>query len=492
MKTSITPLPDVRTGNTVFPLSQHKRRVLITTSLIILDFLALGFAFWAAYQLRFVIFPYGSTFDEPTYRRIALFMIPVWIIIFAAFQLYNHQYLFGGLQEYSRIFNAILAGIGVLILFDFLRNTAPGVSRGWLILSWALAFSLVISLRFTFRRLIYALRVRGHLLSPALIVGANNEGRALAEQLRHWRTSGMYIVGFFDVEKPVGSPVENGYRVMGNLGDLEKFVLEENIEEIIIAPTALSREQLLTVFGLFNHLPGVNLRLSSGLFEIINTGLRVKEFASVPLIEANPIRITGFDAFLKTLIDYLLTVIILFFIWPILILIGVIIKIDSPGPVIHRRRVMGTNGVQFDAFKFRTMYTNGDEILEAYPDLQKQLEHEYKLKDDPRVTRTGKFIRKYSLDELPQFFNVLLNQMSLVGPRMISPPEMDEYGQWGINLLTVKPGISGQWQISGRSDISYQERVNMDMYYIRNWTIWTDIYILLATIPAVIRKKGAY
>jgi len=153
---------------------------------------------------------------------------------------------------------------------------------------------------------------------------------------------------------------------------------------------------------------------------------------------------------------------------------------------------MGTNGKQFDAFKFRTMALNGDEILAAYPELKQQLEHEYKIKNDPRVTRIGKFLRQYSLDELPQLFNVLLNQMSLVGPRMISPPEMDQYGSWGMNLLTVRPGITGLWQTSGRSDVSYEERIHMDMYYIRNWTIWNDLYILLTTIPAVIRKKGAY
>ena len=138
------------------------------------------------------------------------------------------------------------------------------------------------------------------------------------------------------------------------------------------------------------------------------------------------------------------------------------------------------------------MYNNGDEILQAYPELVIELEREHKLKTDPRITRVGAFLRKYSLDELPQLFNVLLGQMSLVGPRMISPPEMTQYGKWGMNLLTVRPGITGLWQVSGRSDVSYEERIRLDMYYIRNWTIWMDIYLLLATIPAVIKKKGAY
>ena len=153
---------------------------------------------------------------------------------------------------------------------------------------------------------------------------------------------------------------------------------------------------------------------------------------------------------------------------------------------------MGLNEVKFDAFKFRTMYIDGDEILKQSPELQEKLNQEHKLQHDPRITRVGNVLRKLSLDELPQLINVLRGEMSLVGPRMISPKEMKKYGQWGLNLLTLKPGITGLWQVSGRSDIGYQERVKMDMYYIRNWNLWFDIYLLFQTIPAVLKGKGAY
>ncbi len=153
---------------------------------------------------------------------------------------------------------------------------------------------------------------------------------------------------------------------------------------------------------------------------------------------------------------------------------------------------MGVNGSQFNAYKFRTMRIDGDNMLEDQPELKAELESNFKIKDDPRVTRLGKILRKFSLDELPQLINVLRGEMSLVGPRMISPPEMGKYGKWGMNLLTVKPGLTGLWQVSGRSDIDYQERVRLDMHYIRNWTIWQDLYLIAATLPAVIKKKGAY
>jgi len=154
--------------------------------------------------------------------------------------------------------------------------------------------------------------------------------------------------------------------------------------------------------------------------------------------------------------------------------------------------VMGMNGSQFDAFKFRTMAVNGDEILAAYPELRAALAQNHKLKDDPRVTRIGKVLRKFSLDELPQLINILRGEMSLVGPRMISPVEINMYNQWDINLLTVRPGLTGLWQVSGRSDVTYDERVRLDMYYIRNWSIWLDLQLILQTIPAVLKGRGAY
>jgi len=138
------------------------------------------------------------------------------------------------------------------------------------------------------------------------------------------------------------------------------------------------------------------------------------------------------------------------------------------------------------------MHINGDEILEQYPEKKEELRRTHKLKDDPRITRVGKLLRKLSLDELPQLVNVLRYEMSLVGPRMISPPELADYNQWGMNLLTIRPGITGLWQVSGRSDVSYEQRVRLDMYYIRNWSVWLDIQILLQTIPAVLKSRGAY
>jgi exopolysaccharide biosynthesis polyprenyl glycosylphosphotransferase len=274
------------------------------------------------------------------------------------------------------------------------------------------------------------------------------------------------------------------------LGDIiERY----QIGEVILASSAIStRDYLLEIFKKYGVSDAVNLRLSSGLYEIITTGLTVNEFAYVPLVYVNKVRLTGSDEILKLTLDMLITVTGVILISPLLLILALLIRISSPGPIIHKRRVMGLNGRQFNALKFRTMVVNGDEVLAQHPELKAELDANHKLKNDPRVTRIGAFLRKFSLDELPQLFNVIKRDMSLVGPRMISPEEVAMYKQFDMNLLTVRPGITGLWQVSGRSDITYDERVRLDMYYIRNWSIWLDLQLLFQTIPAVLKGRGAY
>jgi len=351
----------------------------------------------------------------------------------------------------------------------------------------------VIFSRFILRRLVYLSRRYGYFMTPAVIVGGNQEGRWLAEQLLSWNTSGLLIVGFVDEIVPPGMNLFRNLHSLGTVDQLDEIIKKYDVKELILASSAISsHNKQLEIFKKYGISSDVCVRMSSGLYEIITTGMTVNEFAYVPLVTINKARLTGLNDGLKFLLDYIITIPGLILLSPLLLLLALIIKLDSPGPVIHRRRVMGMNGKTFDAFKFRSMHINGDQILEAHPELKAELALNQKLKNDPRITRVGRLIRKASIDELPQLFNVLRREMSLVGPRMISPEEVVKYSQWDINLLTVRPGITGLWQVSGRSDVSYEERVQMDMYYIRNWTIWLDFQILLNTIPAVFKGRGAY
>jgi exopolysaccharide biosynthesis polyprenyl glycosylphosphotransferase len=476
----------------VFPLPRKMRTRVVITALMAVDVMALSAAFWLAYWLRFIVLPYASTYDPLRYGILIGIIVLVWLSIFGVYQLYSAQVLFGGMQEYARLFSAVTSGMLAVIGADYLARQATMVSRGWLVIAWLLSLLLTVSGRFLFRRLVYLLRRHGHLLNPAIIVGTNNEGMALAAQLRQRDTSGLFLLGMIGTAQPEPDDATVNVRYLGGLDQLEAIIHQHQIQDVIVAQTALAREQLLEIFQTVTPMEGVNLRLSSGLFELVSSGLRVKELAYVPLVEVAKTRIGGGEALIKTALDYGITVLGLLVTWPVLVLIALLIKRESPGPVIHRRRVMGVNGKSFDAFKFRTMRIDGDSMLDDHPELKAELDQNYKIKDDPRVTQLGKALRKYSLDELPQLINVLRGEMSLVGPRMISPPEMEKYGKWGMNLLTVKPGLTGLWQVSGRSDIDYQERVRLDMHYIRNWTIWLDLYLIAVTIPAVLKQKGAY
>lgn len=469
---------------------------LYTIALVVVDYLMIGLAFRAAYYIRFTlnfdIFQQDAIPAYYYYQSLVFFIIPFWLLIFFVTGLYNRKKLLGGTQEYAKLFNGTTVGMLAVIAMGFLVPDMV-IARGWLLMAWAMAFLFLALGRISLRRLIYHLRQHGYYLSAAVIVGANDEGLSLSEQLLSWRTSGIHVLGFLDKKLPVGMSVYKHLTCLGRVEQLDSIIKQYGVEDIILATSAISsRDKLLDIFKQYGVASGVNVHMSSGLYEIITTGLTVNHFAYVPLVEVNPVRLTGVDNAVKRTLDYILTIPGMLAILPGLLLVSLAIRLDSPGPIIHRRRVMGMNGRQFDAFKFRTMYVNGDEILDRHPELKAELACNHKLKEDPRITRVGKLLRKFSLDELPQLINVLIGDMSLVGPRMISPVEIDKYNKWDINLLTVRPGITGLWQVSGRSDVTYEERVRLDMYYIRNWSIWLDLQLLLQTIPAVLKSRGAY
>jgi exopolysaccharide biosynthesis polyprenyl glycosylphosphotransferase len=484
----------IKNANSILP--RRLQWAFYIVGLIISDAMMTFLAFWLAFYFRFELFvqffdPDASIAFE-RYRFLLYSMPLLWLVIFVLNGLYAKDNLLGGTREYSRVFRSASEGFLLIVIASFLEPTLI-IARGWLIMTWGGTFLMVAASRFLLRRIVYALRRHGFFLTPAVIVGANQEGRWLAEQLLQWETSGLHLVGFIDNKLPVTFPLFHGLVSLGSAEKLGEIIEQYDIGEVILASSAFStRDYLLDIFRKYGVTDQVNIRMSSGLYEILTTSLTVNEFAYVPLVYVNKVRLTGLDNVVKFVLDYILATFSLIILSPILMLIAIWIKISSPGPVLHKRLVMGLNGKQFYALKFRTMVTNGDEILDQHPELKEELVKNHKLKDDPRITRVGAFLRKYSLDELPQLINVLKRDMSLVGPRMISPEEVSMYKQFDMNLLTVLPGITGLWQVSGRSDISYDERVRLDMYYIRNWSMWLDLQLLYQTIPAVLKSQGAY
>lgn len=474
------------------PLARRRilRLILVLSDALMLT-LAFSLAYWLRFDLRLTLAP-GITPSPEFYTQVVIVLLPAWLLLFALFGLYDFRYLLGGTEEYSRAFNACTVGTMLVVVTSFVLPELT-IARGWLVGSWLLSAFLTCGARFGLRRVVYALRNQGYFVARTAIVGINEEALALAEQLKDARYSGLSILGFVDGIHPERDAEKPGRPILGSLTDIERIVQHHSIEELVVATTALERDELFSLFERVNGLPDVELRLSSGLVEVIATGVQVKTIGFVPLISLNKLRLDPIETAMKTSLDYALTLPALLLLLPVFVVIAVLLRFDSPGPIFYRRRVLGVNGREFDAFKFRTMFVNGNEILAQYPELLAELEANHKLKADPRITRVGWLLRKYSLDELPQLFNIVLGQMSLVGPRMISPGEAENYGRLRTNLLTVKPGLTGLWQVSGRSDLSYEERVRLDMYYIRNYTIWRDLQILfIETLPAVIKGRGAY
>ncbi|MBK8045648.1 MAG: sugar transferase [Anaerolineales bacterium] len=450
--------------------------------------LAFRLAFWLRFELQLTLSP--EIVPSPDFYPLVVFiLIPVWLGIFAFFKLYDYDHLLGGTGEYASVFNGCTVGMMLVITTAFVEP-ALVVSRAWLLMAWVLSFFLVAAARFWIRRGVYRLRRKGYFVVPGLIVGANEEAQALAQQLRSWTTSGVNVLGFVSDTAPVGQVVAHGLPALGGFAELPNLIQHHEIEELVVANSAVNGDELLELFRHYGVDGKVNLRISSGLFDVFTTGLTIKSLAYVPLISAEKVRLSRIETAMKTCLDYVGATVGLVLLSPVFAVIAILVKLDSPGRAIYNRRVLGRGGQVFDAYKFRSMVVDGDGLLtpEQWTDLQTT----QKLKDDPRITRVGHVLRKYSLDELPQLVNVLKGQMSLIGPRMITPAEQEKYGKWDLNLLTVKPGLSGLWQVSGRSDVDYEERVRMDMHYIRNYTIWLDLQLILRTIGTVIRGRGAY
>lgn len=469
------------------------QRRLLVGGLLACDIAALLLAAVLAYTLRFRL-PLGLFRDVQLPVNMYLTMVPVmvvlWLVLFALMGLYAEHNLLGGTREYAMVFNACTIAALVVVLGAFLSESWI-VSRGLLSVTWLTSFLVVGAARFWYRRLIYRLRQGGFFLRPTLVVGADAEGVALASQLAHSGASGMAVLGFVDNTHPVGSRVAEHWPVLGRLEDLEALIEHEGVAQLVVATGAVPRERLLGIVSTYGPARHVDIHFSSGLFEVLTTGIQVQERAYVPLISLNKTRLSSIDILLKTVLDLVVTIPGLLVLLPFFLVIGVAIKIDSPGPIIYRRRVLGLNGKEFNAYKFRTMRTDWERTIQD-EQVQQQFVVGQKPKDDPRVTHVGRVLRRYSLDELPQLVNVLKREMSLVGPRMITQEEARFYRQWLMNLLTIRPGITGLWQVSGRAETSYEDKVRLDMTYIRNYTIWLDLQLLFQTIPVTLRSRGAF
>lgn len=461
---------------------------LLPIVLVLLDYLAVICAEYLSMFLRDA-FVGGS----PLYISCVNFWIsfPAMYLIFIGVEnLYFRRTqlwkIFEGLFKASSY-----ATVSVIIIL-YLTHNANSTSRMFIVLLWVLSFCNLVILRYASKKIFLALNI---LQVPVIIIGAGKTAELLVKNIINDTGMGYKIVGLLEDFK-VQEGILEQYPVLGKLDDAEEVIKATKVKHVFIATPGLEKEKLTELLSKVHPLVK-NVCIIPNLLGISAGNIEVESLFNEKMILlklknnlARPLNI-----FVKTVFDYVATIVGVILISPILLFIALKIKNDSPGRIIYDGERIGKNGKLFKCYKFRSMYVNGDEILEKYlkanPNKKVEWETYHKLDDDPRVTPFGKFMRRTSIDELPQLINVLLGHMSLVGPRPYLPREADEMGEALKTIVLAKPGITGYWQINGRSDVDFANRLKMDCWYIFNWSFWMDLVLLFKTVGIVLNKKGA-
>jgi lipopolysaccharide/colanic/teichoic acid biosynthesis glycosyltransferase len=470
----------------------HRRQwaflmVLLVTADALVVYTSLSLAFFV--RIGSGLLAYTARYDPATYREFAIINVAVWLALFYGMGLYRRDALFGGVGEYQQVIRACTVGVLFIITLSFFWRGALEVSRGWLLLSWGFSCTLVCAERCLVRRLGYALRRRGWLTSRVLIVGANSQGAAIAEQWRRSRSSGMAVTGFVDDFKPVGSPVVGGLKVLGRASALEALAHELRVQEIVVVSGAIAWETFEEVIERASRPNGCTVRLSPGFYEMLATGVSVTNKTFVPLLTINERRLVGTDAVLKWVLDHGLGALLCLPALPIMGILALGLKLSRSGrPVLDHHRVAGIGGSTFGMLKFHT-----GTLRPALRTLRSKApgERQPARESDPARPPTWleRKLLSSGLDKLPQLFNVLAGQMSLVGPRprVVGADDDDVRTAW--NLQVVNPGMIGPWTASGAWVAGGEGQ--SELYYVRNWTIWLDLQILLQTFLSWLRVGRA-
>jgi exopolysaccharide biosynthesis polyprenyl glycosylphosphotransferase len=440
-------------------------------------------AFLAAYWVRFVLpADAAAALGLEQYLRMGLTIGSIACALLAMHAMYRVRHPRPWPARFNAIVSAVSTATVLSLVVSFYHGDAP-FSRVWLATGWALAVVSLVAWRSLAQRLVVvAMR---HAIAPArrvLIVGANGLGEELATELACQYEVVGYADNGSDLERPGNFPL------LGTIAQLEQLVTSHAVDDLVIALPVNRREQVSRIIarGFRRH---VTVKFLPGLHELLPQRFDVHDIGGRSYIGFAPVASVSW---LKRASDLVLTSLALVALSPVLLAVIVAIKVDSPGPILYRQQRVGKDGRRFWMFKFRSMCTNADARLAELRALNQAIGPLFKIREDPRVTRVGRVIRRWSLDELPQLLNVLRGEMSLVGPRPPLPSEVEQYEDWQHGRLRAVPGLTGLWQVSGRSEVPFHDMVRLDLHYIRNWSLGLDLEILLRTIPAVVSNRGAY
>lgn len=412
-------------------------------------------------------------------------------VIFTIYAIYTtHHGLYKWDRDIKLIEETMKAGratfFSFLIALGFIFFLKTGIVYSRLVI-FAFAVLIVVSafLSRLLRLGVMLLLKRANIYSKnVLIIGAGRVGEEIRDNLFSGKTNGFRFVGFLDDYK------KGEEHVLGSIDQVERLLQQYEIHEIYI--TIPSERKVINDLITKIRKYDVRIKIIPEMFELVTSGVVFDQAYDYPCIELVKTPLRGLNLILKRASDLVLSILGLIVISPLLVAVAICIKLDSKGPVIIKQRRIGKNGAPFNMFKFRSMVDNAEQLQ---MELSTQNEADgpvFKIKNDPRITKVGRFIRKYSIDELPQLMNVVLGQMSLVGPRPPLPKEVELYTDYEWRRLDIRPGITGLWQINGRSDLPFDEWVKLDLYYIEHWSLGLEMKIIFKTIPIVVKGTGAY
>jgi exopolysaccharide biosynthesis polyprenyl glycosylphosphotransferase len=406
-----------------------------------------------------------------------------WIAVFHAFGLYRVEHL-SAWEEFQGVINATTVGVGVIMVSTFWWEAS--ISRPLLAWSWLFAICFELLTRRLFRWRIRQLKRDGTLTLRTLLVGTNEEAARLLQVLQP-SVRGFAPIG--GVSTSDAANPDRGFPLMGRLDELEDIIRREGVECVFVVSSAVSPDDLIGISRACRQAE-VEMRVSANLPDILTSRLSIQPIDEVMALYLKPVRFTRTQAALKRCFDLLVATPALIVLLPLMAVIAVAVRSTSAGPVIFRQRRMTKNGHVFTMLKFRTMVADADHAL--HPKVADLTEPFFKMRDDPRLTRIGYVLRKFSLDELPQLWNVVRGDMSLVGPRPLRIEQIEADPELLEPRHEVKAGITGWWQINGRSDVELKDAVRLDLFYIDNWSLSLDLYILLKTVGVILLGKGAY
>lgn len=472
----------------MIPIQNKYSLLILPVILAVVDYLAVLGAVFVSGSLRDCLV--GNTNFRLSWFSAHVIIPAVYLLFMQAHELYTRRMQFW--RVLSEIFKVNLYAMASLILIMYLSQSAAHTSRLFAGLLAITAFIFLACGRFAVKKILNAMKVQ----IPVLVMGAGKTAALVLAHLKQDTGMGYGFIGFLEDHTPepaVAAMMPN----LGTFADAEDVIRRTGVRHVLVIAPGLTHDAVQQI--------------------VYRLQPQVKRIAFIPDMSGMPLATLEMESFidghvvafsfrnnlsqwynqaLKRLFDIVCTSIGLLCLSPVLLAIAVWIYKDSPGPVIFKHRRVGKGGREFSCYKFRSMCVDADvklkELLEKDPQARKEWETEFKLKNDPRITRSGAFLRKTSLDELPQLFNVLKGEMSLVGPRPIIRDEVKKYGKFIEDFYMVRPGVTGMWQTSGRNDVSYDERVQMDTWYVRNWNLWFDIVLIWRTIAVVLKRKGAY